>query len=107
MENNPPVSNGNGKELKYELQLGQLLIIVIVGILLSVGAGYLLGKQIGFSQGTSTVQVDKPAYCNVDKLSDRIKVSCNELGDLSLDSLCRFGSPELKDKVRIVLIGSN
>ena len=102
MELNPPTA----KELKFELQMGQLIAIIIVGIILAMAAGFWLGKEAGFSKGVSMVPVEKPAYCSVDKLPDKIKVSCNELGNISLESMCRFGSQDLKEKIRIVLIGS-
>jgi hypothetical protein len=104
MELNPPIRTE--RELKYELQMGHLIAIVIIGILLAMLAGYWVGKEVGFSRGTSTLEIEKPAYCSVDKFPDKIKVSCNELGNVSLDSLCKFGSADLKEKIRIVIIGS-
>ena len=94
------------RETKYELMMGQLIAVVIIGMLLALGSGYWLGKQVGFSHGMSTVEVDKPAYCSVDKLPDKIQVTCNELTNVSLESLCQFGSQDLKENIRILLIGS-
>lgn len=91
-------------EKPYELMMYQLIIIVLVGIFLSLGIGYLVGKEVGFSKGVSTVSVDKPDYCSVDKSNEGIVVHCNELKNMTLDSLCEWVPESLKDKIRIVII---
>lgn len=96
-----PEQKSNGH---VELMIGQLLIIVIAGILLSIGAGYWLGQQIGTANSLSTAVVQTPGYCNVDRIGDGFHVKCNELGNVSLDNLCKWASPELKDKIKLVII---
>jgi len=91
-------------EKPFELMMYQLIIIVLVGIFLSLGIGYWVGKDVGFSKGTSAVVIEKPDYCTVDKSSDKIIISCNELKDMTLDSLCEWVPEELKDKIKIVII---
>ncbi len=92
------------KEIRYELMMGQLILIVIVGILLSITAGFFIGKEVGLTKGISASIIEKPAYCTVDKQSDVVEVKCNELTNVSMDSLCEWISPELKDKIKIVVI---
>ncbi|MBD3263051.1 hypothetical protein GF374_01585 [Candidatus Woesearchaeota archaeon] len=82
----------------------QLIIIVLVGIFLSLGIGYWVGKEVGFSKGVSAVSVEKPDYCTVDKSSGNIIVECNELKNMTLDSLCEWVPEELKNKLKIVII---
>ena len=92
------------KAPRYELLMGQLIAIVIIGILVSIAGGFFIGKYVGFAQGTSTAIVEKPEYCTADKVDDHIKVKCNELGNVSLDNLCKWASPDLKEKIRLVII---
>lgn len=92
------------EEKPFELMMYQLIIIVLVGIFLSLGIGYWIGKEVGFSKGISTVSIEKPDYCTVDKSGDKIIVSCNELENVTLDSLCEWVPGELKDKLKIVII---
>jgi len=94
----------NTVEVKYEIQLGQLLVIVVIGLLIAVGAGFLVGKEVGFAKGFSQVTIEKPAYCTSDVSEGKVKISCNELGNVSLESLCQWASPDLKEKVRLVLV---
>ncbi len=98
------MSEEKPKEIKHELLMGQLILIVIIGILLSMVAGFFVGKEVGLTKGISASIVEKPAYCTVDKQSDVIEVKCNELKSVNLDSLCEWISPELKDKIKIVVI---
>lgn len=94
----------NGREQRYELLMGQLIAIVIIGILIAIGSGFWAGKYVGYAQGTSTAIIEKPAYCNADKVGGKIVVKCNELGNVSLDNLCQWASPELKDKIKLVIV---
>ena len=91
-------------EVKYELMMYQLIIIVLVGIFLSLGIGYWIGKEVGLSKGASTVEIEKPNYCNVDRAGEKIIIRCNELENVTLDSLCEWVPEELKDKIKIVII---
>ena len=91
-------------EPTYELMVGQLIAIVIIGILVSIGSGFLVGKYVGYAQGTSTAIVDKADYCTTDKVGGRIVVKCNELANVSLDNLCQWASPELKEKIKLVIV---
>jgi hypothetical protein len=91
-------------EVKYEIQMGQLMGIVIIGLILSIAAGFWLGKDSGFNKGFNQVTVEKPDYCTSDTSSGKVVVKCNELGNVSLDSLCKWVSPELKDKIKLVIV---
>ncbi|MEM2874383.1 MAG: hypothetical protein QW063_03000 [Candidatus Nanoarchaeia archaeon] len=91
-------------EVRYEIQLGQLLAIVVISLLLCVGAGFWVGKEVGFAKGFSQVVVEKPDYCTADTSGGQVTVKCNELGNISLESLCKWASPELKEKIRLVLV---
>ena len=91
-------------EKPFELMMYQLIIIILVGIFLSLGIGYWIGNDVGFSKGMSTVVVEKPDYCSIDKVSNKIIVNCNELENITLDSLCEWVPEELKDKLKIVII---
>lgn len=91
-------------EVKYEIQLGQLLGIALLGVGLAVILGFFIGNGYGYAKGFSQVEVDKPAYCTADTSAGLVKISCNELSNISLSTLCSVASPELKDKIRIVLI---
>lgn len=91
-------------EVKYEIQMGQLIAIVIIGLLVASVAGFWIGSSSGFNKGFSQVTVDKPNYCTSDTSTGKVVVKCNELGNVSLDSLCKWVSPELKDKIRLVIV---
>ena len=91
-------------EVKYEIQLGQLLGVALLGVGLAVILGFWIGSSYGHATGFSQVTVEKPAYCTADTSAGTVKITCNELGNVSLESLCQWASPELKDKIRIVLI---
>jgi len=92
------------KEPKYELLMGQLILGILVGIFLALGAGYMLGKEIGVSKALSDLPIDKPDYCTVDKVGGTLTIRCSELKNVTLDSLCTWISPELKDRIRIMII---
>jgi|GEM_PF-3352807 len=102
-QQNKPQSEKKTVEVKYEIQLGQLTAIVIIGILIAIGAGFFVGKAVG----AVAVDVEKPDYCTADVSGGKVVVSCNELGNVSLDSLCQWASPELREKVKLVLITEN
>jgi len=91
-------------EKKYELFVGQLVAIVIAGILISVGSGFLLGYKFGYEKGISATTVETPAYCSVNRVGDKNIVKCNDLGNVGLDNLCMWASPELKEKIKLVII---
>ena len=84
--------------------MGQLILGIIVGIFLALAAGYLLGKEIGTSKALSDLPIDKPDYCTVDKIQGKLTISCNELTNVTLDSLCKWISPDLKDRIRIMIV---
>ncbi|MFH0869054.1 MAG: hypothetical protein V1839_02400 [archaeon] len=88
----------------YELLMGQLIIIVIVGILIAIGSGFWIGKYVGYMQGTSAATVEIPNYCSSSGVNGKIIVKCNELGNVSLDNLCQWASPDLKNKIKLVLV---
>ncbi len=92
------------KKEKYEILMGQLILIILVALLATLSAGYFLGKEVGFSKGTSTTSIVTPEYCTVDRSADKIHIDCSELEDITLDDLCGYMSPALKEKIRIVMI---
>jgi len=91
-------------EVKYEIQLGKLLGVALLGVGLALILGLFIGNSYGFAKGFSQVTVEKPAYCNADTSAGTVKISCNELGNVSMKEFCSWASPELKEKVRLVLI---
>lgn len=91
-------------EVKYEIQLGQLLGVALLGVGLAVILGFFVGNGYGYAKGFSQVEVAKPAYCTSDTSAGFVNISCNEITNISLSTLCSVASPELKDKIRIVLI---
>ena len=94
------------KEPRYELMMGQLILAIMVGIFLALAAGYLLGKEIGVSRAISDLHVEKPEYCTIDKVGGELTVRCNELKNVTLYSLCTWISPDLKDRIRIMIISN-
>lgn len=92
------------KEPKYELLMGQLILGIIVGIFLALAAGYFLGNEIGTSRALSDLPINKPDYCTVDKIGGELTISCSELTNVTLDSLCQWISPDLKDRIRIMIV---
>jgi hypothetical protein len=102
-----PIENKPDKktvEVKYEIQLGQLALILVVGMIVAVSAGFLIGKEVGFAKGFSDVDVTKPDYCTSDTVGGKVTVRCNELGNVTLDDLCKWASPDLQEKVKLVLV---
>lgn len=93
-------------EGRYEIQLGQLLLVLLVGILVAIGVGFMVGKEIGFAKGFGEVTIEKPAYCTADSTAGKVTVTCNELRNVTLGSLCKWVSPELIDKIRLVIVTS-
>jgi len=88
------------EDQKYELVMGHLVAVVMIGMLVTLGIGFVIGNYIGV--GASVIE--KPAYCHVDKIGTKVQVTCNELSDVTLENLCQWASPELKNKVRLVVI---
>jgi len=91
-------------EVKYEIQLGQLLGVALLGVGLAIVLGFWVGNSYGYTHGFSQVEVEKPAYCTTDMSSGHVIINCNELGNVSMKEFCNWASPELKDKVKLVLI---
>ena len=92
------------EEKKYELVMGHLVAIVMIGMLVTLGVGFFVGNHVGLTTGLSSAVIEKPDYCNVDKVGTKINIRCNELSDVTLENLCQWASPELKSKVRLVVI---
>ena len=93
-------------EVKYEIQLGQLLGVALLGVGLAIVLGFWVGSEYGFAKGFSQVDVIKPDYCNADMSAGTVNIKCNELGNVSMKDFCNWASPELKDKVKLVLINN-
>jgi hypothetical protein len=91
-------------EVKYEIQLGQLLAIALLAVGLAAIAGFWGGNEYGYTKGFSQVTVDKPTYCTADTSAGIVSIKCNELGNVSMKDFCGWASPELKDKVKLVLV---
>jgi hypothetical protein len=91
-------------EVKYEIQLGQLLGIALLGVGLAMMLGFFIGNGYGYNKGFSQVEVAKPAYCTADTSAGMVNISCNELGNVSMKEFCSWASPELKEKVKLVLV---
>ncbi len=91
-------------EVKYEIQLGQLLGIALLGVGLAVILGFFVGNGYGYAKGFSQVEVVKPDYCTSDTSAGIVNVRCNELGNVSMKEFCSWASPELKEKVKLVLV---
>ena len=91
-------------EVKYEIQLGRLLGIALLGVGLALVLGFFVGNEYGHAKGFSQVTVEKPAYCTADNSAGIVQIKCNELGNVSMKDFCSWASPELKDKVKLVLV---
>ena len=91
-------------EVKYEIQLGKLLGIALLGVGLALVLGLFIGNGYGYAKGFSQVTVEKPAYCTADTSAGIVQVKCNELGNVSMKDFCAWASPELKEKVKLVLV---
>lgn len=91
-------------EVKYEIQLGQLLGVALLAVGIAIVLGFFVGNEYGHTKGFSQVTVEKPAYCTADTSAGLVQVKCNELGNVSMKDFCSWASPELKDKVKLVLI---
>jgi len=92
------------KENKMELMMYQLVIVIVIGFLIALAAGFFAGKAVGFSGGVDAVKTEIPDYCTVNKQGSDVNVKCNELG-LTLEEVCAITSPALRSKVRVVSIG--
>ena len=88
-------------EVKYELMMYQLVIVVLVGVFVALGIGFWTGKTVGFSKGVDAVQTEIPHYCTINKQGPELNVTCNELG-LNLDDACKITSPAFRSRVKIV-----
>ena len=91
------------KEQKMELMMYQLVIVIVIGFLIAMAAGFFAGKTVGFSSGVDAVKAEIPEYCSVNKQGSEIAVKCNEMG-LSLDDVCKITSPALRAKVKVVSV---
>lgn len=91
-------------QAQYELMMGHFILIVVVGMLLTLGAGYFVGKEIGFARGNSALGVITPEYCNAVQTEDGISVKCNELAGVDLSGACELLSSNLKQKIKVVVI---
>jgi hypothetical protein len=91
-------------EVRYEMQLGQLLSIALLGVGIAIVLGFWVGSSYGYAKGFSQVEVVKPAYCTADTSAGMVNISCNELGNVSMNEFCSWASPEMKEKVKLVLI---
>ncbi|MGB9675483.1 MAG: hypothetical protein ACP5IJ_02320 [Candidatus Nanoarchaeia archaeon] len=87
-------------EIKYEITLGKLLGIFALALLLTFASAYVLGKELAISK----IKVSTPEYCSSTIENGKVIVKCNDLGNLSLETFCKWLSPDLQNKIRIVVV---
>lgn len=87
-------------EIKYEITLGRLIGLFLLALFITGVVGFFIGEKLAISK----IKVDVPSYCSASIVNEKVKVKCNDLGNLSLDTVCKWLSPELRDKIKIVVI---
>jgi hypothetical protein len=78
----------------------KLLAIVLVGIFVAIGLGFMAGQTVG----RLNVDVETPEYCYSQVSDGKVTVECNELSDTTVADLCKLFSAEIEKKTRVVLI---
>lgn len=90
-------------EAKYEISMYKLVIIVLIGMFISIGIGYVVGNSIGAVSAIDNAKL--PSYCATYKEGGKVEVRCTEL-NIAADKFCEILSPELEKQVKVVLITS-
>lgn len=98
-----PEAKEQPKEQKFELMMYQLVLIVIVGMLITLGVGYFVGKEIGVARAVDLMEIHSPDYCLTEVKGSNINVRCSEM-NMSLDEMCGYISPAMKSRIKIMLI---
>jgi hypothetical protein len=89
-------------EIKYEITLGKLLGIFALVLLITFASAFFLGKELSVSK----IKVSTPEYCSAKIIGNEVLVKCNDLGNISLETVCKWLSPELQNKIKIVVLSS-
>ncbi|MEM2954689.1 MAG: hypothetical protein QW625_01935 [Candidatus Nanoarchaeia archaeon] len=87
-------------EIKYEITLGRLFGIFLLALAITGVAAFFIGEKLA----SKNIKVETPEYCSASMTNEKIIVKCNDLGNLSLDTVCKWLSPELRDKIKIVVV---
>lgn len=90
-------------EARYEISMYKLITIVMIGIFVSIGIGYVTGSYIGAV--TAVDEAKLPEYCAVYKEGGVVEVRCTEL-NVPADQFCQMLSPSLEKQVKVVMITS-
>lgn len=90
-------------ESKYEISMYKLITLVMIGIFISMGIGFLVGNRIGAI--TAIDEAKLPEYCAVYKEGGVAEVRCTEL-NVPADQFCQMLSPSLEKQVKVVMITS-
>jgi hypothetical protein len=91
------------RENKFELMMYQLVLIVIVGMLVTLGIGYFVGKEVGIARAVNLMDINAPDYCLTEVKGSNINVRCSEM-NMTLDEMCGYISPAMKSRIRIMLV---
>ncbi len=90
-------------EARYEISMYKLIVVVLIGMFISIGIGYVAGNHIGAV--TAIDQANIPDYCAVYKEGSKVEIRCTEL-NVPADQFCNMLSPSLEKQIKIVLITS-
>ncbi len=90
-------------EAKYEISMYKLITIVIIGLFVFMGIGFLVGNRIGAVTAIDSAKL--PEYCAIYKSGGQVEVRCTEL-NVPADKFCEMLSPALEKQVKVVLITS-
>ncbi len=96
-------------EIKYELQMWQLLLAFVVALIaasaIGTFVGHTFGYNLGYERGVNAVEIRVPEYCSVEgEGSISPQIVCAELQDVTLDDLCAYVSPKMASKIRILMV---
>lgn len=87
-------------EKSYEIVMYKLLIIVLIGMFIAIGMGFLGGRAVGLYN----TDIETPEYCYSSISSGKVVVECNELSDTTVAELCTILSDEIEKQTKVVLI---
>ena len=87
-------------EKQYEIVMYKLLTIVLAGIFIAIGVGFVLGTVVG----EANADIETPEYCYSQYSEGKIIIKCNELSDTTIAELCTLLSSEIEEKTKVVLI---
>lgn len=90
-------------EARYEISMYKLITVVLAGVFISIGIGYVAGSYIGATAAIDDASI--PDYCAVYKEGGNVEIRCTEL-NVPADQFCQMLSPDLEKQVKVVLITS-